>query len=233
MIRSLFIASGLAACAGAPSHEEPQDVPAPPLGYSAVYVQLADGSEDGTEPAPANPVDGAWQRLGLEGGAEDWRSASLDWFATEFGLDVEDPELDGRMILTERVVGPAVGHRVVMSTAEVVPPEGLSVTELGLQIHIVDPMGVELGGAWEGIWTPAGTLVAIGTYVIERAEGPVEVTYASTEPGFRDPSGYVAVPLAVEHPELGPGTAFASGGVRQGDDGRIHYEHRNSFTFPY
>ena len=239
MVRYLPLLALGVACTGPspddeiPSSEEPA-VRAPlPDGYTAMYMQIADGEYDPLELTETPSLREAWVQIGVEQDFDAWYEESLLWFADEFGLDYDDPTMEGRLQIVEVATTAADAYRVVMSTWDEVPPEGLPVIDVAVYLLVVDPQGIELGGAWEGTVAGPGALVARGLYAIERPSGMLHVPFQSAAPGIASVTGITTAECNVEHPELGPGRAIVVGrGSQDPTTGRVTSLARNIFTFP-
>lgn len=201
-----------------------------PDNYAAMYVQIGDGTVNPLDPAQ-NPSFQEVYDTYIGDDADAFRADAYAWFEEASGWTPDDPELEGRVLFSEVAAPPGAGYRIAMSTWEDVPPEGLSVTDVGITALVVDPSGVELGGSWDGWFAPPGTLLTYGTYLVHRGDEEVRIPFHSASPGSVTPDGKYIVACEVDHPEIGTGLAMAVATIAPLETGEMRYEIRNVFTF--
>ena len=206
------------------------EMPVPPEGYSAMYVQVADGSSDPLDPEQ-NPAAADVYAEHIGDDFEAWREEGYLWIAETFGLDIFDPSMEGRLVTYEAALSPGARYRVVSSTAEEIPEEGLPIIDIGLSVTVVDPLGMELGGEWEGTFAPPGTGAAYGLYIFDRGEEKVVAPFRSRGPMNSSAIGVSSLECIVEHPELGVGSATVFSEIAQSEQGLFDYDIRTVVLF--
>lgn len=139
-------------------------------------------------------------------GRSEEETAELDelaaaFFLDRFGIDVASSANTGRIRFGRWISDPRVNYRNYLTTGRVVPPEGWWLYEGGWILRILDPVGFELGGEWEGRAVTPGATFMIGNYLVletdetgdvvnrmpiyYRSAGPVEFDSTGQEAKFR------------------------------------------------
>lgn len=248
---------GLSLCASGVAKAEGWQPP--PLGLSQLIVYMADGLYDPMKPNPdphmkncdpmLNMCDGNYfqsQILGRSAGqviaAE---RAAKNYFRGQFGLNVDDPALQSRVMFRMFQIDPRVNYHVVAASGERVPREGWPVYFGGWIVVVVDPNGIDLGGRYPGVHTGLGGMFIYGENVIDvgRAEkirhGLPVIHYQSSQPPFVPPLGPAGVGdaaimfrLDLFNDHLGSGRARGRGEIIPQPDGRIKMDIVSVLTFP-
>ncbi len=92
-----------------------------------------------------------------------FEAEAVAFFEQRFGLNADDP----RLSLTRAYVNPELNYRVHHIAGRKIPPEGWALLDGSINLTVVDPAGVTLGGEFAGVHVPAGTLFPYGLYVIQ------------------------------------------------------------------
>ncbi len=164
-----------------------------PVGWDAYLTMMQNGEFDPATPNPDVPgcfqffCDGDFfqtevmQRTPGETAAVE-QDAKM-FFLTRFGIDVDAPDLAGRIFFRSFYQDPRVNQRVYAMSDRIVPTSGWKVRDGGFIIFLLDPNGVELGGEFDGQVAPAGTFLVYGEYnIAARKPGPpseIVISYRS------------------------------------------------------
>ncbi len=160
------------------------------------------------------------------------------FFLTRFGIDVDDPDLQGRVILKRWGMNPDFEYRAYQISGMKVPPEGYRVRDGGWYMQITDPDGVPLGGEFAGTHGPANSFFFFGHYNIQiekhghKHDEEIVIPYKALTPVTPQPDGSFLIRCELNHPEWG-------GGIVQGQvanitlpNGMVKGNGRNVVTFP-
>lgn len=138
------------------------------------------------------------------------RADALDFFETRFGL--VDADSDPDLAFFSFYVDPRIEYRAHVISGERVPDEGFVVHDGGWIAVVINPNGVDLGGAFAGRHVPVGTVFSFGDYNIERTrpgEGlqpdPLVVHYRCNHPLVFTFSGGEVFDCSLESDEFGIG----------------------------
>ncbi|MFT7560031.1 MAG: hypothetical protein ACI93R_001946 [Flavobacteriales bacterium] len=99
---------------------------------------------------------------------------------------------------------------------------------------VVDPAGVTLGGEFEGVVVPAGTMfTAEGTYLVRRGLGRADIKIDYRSRGPMQPVGRGgAINCEVYHEKFGWGVSWGYFEMHPLDNGQIAPQVRNVLAFP-
>jgi hypothetical protein len=150
-----------------------------PRGYSKYIVYAATGVIDPKNPSPRPGVTGCDGTLFCDGDyfhreimkRSDAEFAALQsqakaFFLERFGLNADDPASMGKIRFRDFTVNPSFGYRTYSFSGLPVPSSGYEVRDGGWLTEVIDPAGIKLGGEFEGITVPVGTIVVFGDYNI-------------------------------------------------------------------
>ncbi len=87
-----------------------------------------------------------------------------DFYNTRFGIDVDDPANNGRIIFKKWILDPRTNYRTYVAAGKKVPAEGWFFYDGGWLVQVTDPNGYTLGGEWEDYHTEQNTLIFFGNY---------------------------------------------------------------------
>lgn len=197
---------------------------------------------------PFSSVDGTFFLNGIVGGdgvdffknvlglsdeeIEESRQQAIAFYQQRFGLDVNDP----RLYFTGFQIDPAVNYRAVMISGEIrrTPRrDGYPIVDGGWGLAVMDPEGVDLGGEFEGVHVPAGTLFAKGTYLIKGGKHGKDITVNYRSRGPMQPVGTGGViDCEISHPDLGQGVAWGYFELHALPNNLTTAQVRNVLTFP-
>lgn len=219
----------------------PSDEPSGSTGPSSSGLEtdyglfMADGIINPLDPnfAPLIPADFFVEHFDYsEAEIEQERTAAKAFFADAYGLDVDALSAEGRAQFIEYRIDPGANYRVRALPDRVVQPEGWPVDDLAFSLAIIDPSGVELGGAYAGAVAAPGALAVSGYYVFDALdeEGAFDETvvirYHSDGVAATSLDGRSLFFCAMESEQLGTGLGKITSSIVQLDDGRI----ANDFT---
>ena len=177
---------------------------------------------------------------------EEQKQEALEFFAARFGMYKENPSL----LFTSVEVMPEIDYQVVFSSGEKVPEQGWQVRDAAWVFAVVNPEGMVLGGEFEGIHVPMGSMVAYGEYNIRktrknrRAEenmreskrknrrNTIHIKYQSLRPIVPDADGVIILACELFNEKYGEGQALGIVFPFELSDGRTVMNIRNTLTFP-
>lgn len=222
-----------------------------PDNFDKFLVYMADGQYDPNDPGYAAPTAEEFQREVMQRSDEEVaqdRAAAIEFYNQRFGLNLTDPggdlfaaftTADGVMF-TPFYFDPRNEYRAYVVSNERVPSAGWVIRDGGWSASIVNPDGFTLGGEYDGIHVPQGTMFAFGDYNIERTlpSGkviePLVIHYQSGGPIIMnsDLSGGMFFRCELISEEFGTGLAQGVVAPEMMPDGTIHQNIRNVLTFP-
>lgn len=215
MNTTLAIALGWVSGVGATS-------PTPtPKGFDHYMVLMAGGVLDLAESNPAPGVTGCaglfcdgefFQReiMGRDDAAlAEFTDEAKAFFEERFGVQVDAPELGGRISFGLFMTNPDWHYRMYTASGERTPAEGWPVRDGGYMLMVLDPDGLALGGEFEGTIAPAGSVMFYGNYNILVGKGPradeLVMLFKSTRPAQIQADGSVSLLCELEHEKWGSG----------------------------
>jgi|GEM_PF-1335741 len=151
--------------------------PTKPVGYNKMFVYVADGLYDITQPNADPNLSGCaftplcdgdyFQRVIM--GRDDYAIQQKEYEAKafyfdRFGIDVDDPATSEKINFRMIQVDPRLNYHAVFSSAVNVPNKGWRVRDGGWVVVVTDPDGLVLGGDFDGEHVPVGTLFVFGEY---------------------------------------------------------------------
>ncbi|GAB4192669.1 MAG: hypothetical protein Tsb002_22520 [Wenzhouxiangellaceae bacterium] len=166
----------------------------PPEGFDEFLVYMQNGEYNPAEPHPVVPgcaggiCDGNYfqetyqQRTPAEVDALEAQAKAF--YLARFGIDVDDPANDGRVLLQRFMIDPRAEYRAYVISNLYVPNRGFRINDGGWLLFITDPEGYELGGEFSGQTAPVGSLALFGEYQIEVQYGrriirEIDISYRS------------------------------------------------------
>ncbi len=228
--------------AATPPHAKPE-------GFDHYMVLMAAGTLDLTIDSPQPGVTGCaglfcdgeyFQRTIM--GRDDLELAlftaeAKDFFEQRFGVDVDDPALEGRIAFNLFMTNPDWQYRMYTSSDVRTPSAGWPVRDGGYVLMVLDPEGVDLGGEFEGSSAPAGSVMFYGNYNILIGNGPrrnreLVMLFKSTRPAQIQSDGSVSLLCELEHEDWGSGFAAVSVANVALSDTLVQGVGRNVLTFP-
>lgn len=209
-----------------------QDGTQAPDGFDALLVYLASGVYDPNDPDYTAPDGDFWQReiMGrTDAEIEQYRADAVEFFKQRFGID---PTTSEDVAFTSFMLDPRNEYRAYVVSGRDVPSEGWVVRDGGWTVAVMNPDGLTLGGEYEGVHVPQGTMMVFGDYNIEvPGEEPIIIHYQSGGPIIPSDQG-IQFHCELFSEELGSGLAqgISAGAVQE--DGLFHANVRNVLTFP-
>lgn len=111
---------------------------------------------------------------------EQDRANAIEFFQQRFGIDVVDNE---NVMFTSFTFDPRNEYRAYVVAGRDVPPEGWVVRDGGWSVAVTNPDGLTLGGEYEGVQVPQGSMMVFGDYNIDvPGEDPIIIHYQSGGP---------------------------------------------------
>jgi len=163
---------------------------------------------------------------------------AITYYIEQFGLDIDDPALAGRIELSMFTVNPDFEYRVHALSGMKAPAEGWMIRDGGFQLSVIDPNGVDLGGKTIGMHAPQGAAMFFGNYNIlvtgknGKPKDEIIISYKSSVPGELLPNGSFVFRCDMYHEEWGPGVGMGMILFTPLEDGTIRGNGRNVLTFP-
>ena len=137
---------------------------------------MGDGIFDPNDPHYTPPTGDYWHRV-IRGRTDEeiaeLRDEAAAFFADKFGVDVDDPAMQGRARLEAFMFDPRMDIRAFTISGETVPPEGYPIEDGGFRLVVTDPFGVTLGGDFPGVQVPQNTVGLYGEWVIKLPHKPI------------------------------------------------------------
>jgi hypothetical protein len=212
--------------------------------FDKVIVFMGAGDFDLSTPT-ADPLE---YHLGIMGRTfEEFQALEAEaiaFFKQRFGLDPNDPAMQGRIFLFPFHFEPTFDLRARFMSEAAIPGSGFVVRDGGWQLAVIDPAGVTLGGEFAGVHVPPGGTVTFGHYNIKmesvsgRGPGgpepdPIIIHYRSLSPIVPDARGDGHFRCELISEEFGPGIAQGvfSRAIPIGN-GVVRINIRNILTFP-
>ena len=171
--------------------------------------------------------------------ADAFEAEALAYFHERFGIDANDP----RLMLSRAYANPELGYRVYHLAGRKVPPEGWELQDGSINVTVVDPDGITLGGEFAGVHVPVGTLFPYGFYVIRPqppANGnpnpqgpqwdPILIHFRAFEPMLTGPTGSATIRCELFSEEFGTGLAQGIFSALSLPDGNVRVMARNVMT---
>ena len=222
-----------------------------PDNFDKFLVYMADGLYDPNDPNYTAPTPEEFQREIMQRNDEEIaqdRDAAIEFYNQRFGLNLEDPgdDLFASFTTEEGVMfsplffDPRNEYRAYVVSNERAPSSGWVVRDGGWTASIVNPDGFTLGGEFQGVHVPQGTIFAFGDYNIQRTLPggkdiePLIIHYQSGGPIIpnADQNGGMFFRCELFSEEFGAGLAQGVVAPEMLPDGRIHQNIRNVLTFP-
>jgi hypothetical protein len=212
---------------------------------------MADGLYDPNDPSYTAPNAQEFQRDVMQRSdaeiAQD-RADAIAFYNQRFGLNLVDPggdlfapfTTDDGVMFTPFYFDPRNEYRAYVVSNEQVPSSGWVIRDGGWSASITNPDGYTLGGEFDGIHVPQGTMFAFGDYNIQRTLPggreiePLLIHYQSGGPIIpnADQNGGMFFRCELFSEEFGEGLAQGIVAPQMLPDGRIHQNIRNVVTFP-
>jgi hypothetical protein len=235
----------------APEPEEAPDVTLraaakanpPPDPFTTFAVFIADGVvPPGVSPAAVGD-------LSFFTDVMDWNPAQIAaWRAeklavTETRWGILDPENNPNVMVQMGTTSPAIGYHAVVFSDRKVPAQGWPVREGFLNVVVVNPAGLTLGGEHAGIHVPAGTIVGGGgmynVQVTNKQGVPtgeeIVLDFETQEPMWLNPSNKYAFGFGffceLDSEDYGDGLAQGIITLIPQPDGSLKTNARNVLTF--
>lgn len=209
-----------------------QDGTQAPDGFDAFLVYMGAGVYDPNDPDYTAPDGDFWQReiMGwTESEIEQNRADAVEFFKQRFGID---PTTSEDVAFMNFMVDPRDEYRAYVVSGRDVPSEGWVVRDGGWSVAVMNPDGLTLGGEYEGVHVPQGTMMVFGVYNIDvPGEDPIIIRYQSGGPIIPTEQG-IQFHCELFSEDFGEGLAqgISAGSVQ--DDGLFHANLRNVLTFP-
>ncbi|MEM7353786.1 MAG: hypothetical protein AAF657_23505 [Acidobacteriota bacterium] len=220
----------------------------PPDGFDQFLVFLGGGLYDPTEPHPVVPgcfqlfCEGPYFQEVVMGRTPaeilEQEALAKAFFLQRFGIDVDDPANEGRLVFLFYTADPRVDYRVYHMAGEKVPSTGWEILDGGFLWLITDPDGYELGGEFAGVHVPAGAFASFGEYAIQKTllngapDGQIVLRFKAKTPILPKADGSLLALCELEHPEWGSGLAQVLMANVQQPGGLLKINLRNVSTFP-
>lgn len=203
-----------------------------PAGFDAFLVYMANGIYDPNDAGYTAP-DGDYFQRDIMGRTDEEieqdRANAIAFFKERFGIDVVDNE---NVMFTSFTFDPRNEYRAYVIAGRDVPPEGWVVRDGGWSVAVINPDGLTLGGEYEGVQVPQGSMMVFGDYNIDvPGEDPIIIHYQSGGPIIPSDQG-IQFHCELISEDFGHGLAqgISAGSVQ--DDGLFHANVRNVLTFP-
>ena len=150
---------------------------------------MANGIWDPNDPH-YTPPDGEYFHRVIRGRSEEEmaevRDAAAAFFHTVYGVDVDAPEMQGRVVLEPFMFDPRMDIRAFTISGETIPPEGVPIEDGGFRMIVLDPDGITLGGDFQGVAVPQFTVGLFGEWVIKLPPRPVRFKRAAKHTAKRE-----------------------------------------------
>jgi hypothetical protein len=169
---------------------------------------------------------------------EEIKNQAKAYYLKQFGIDVDDPALSGRITFDMFMVNPDFQYRVHALSDEPVSGDGWIIRDGGFRLSIIDPKGVALGGNNSGLMAPQGSMMFFGNYNILAADKhgkpkkEIIVFYKSINAGEPLPNGSFVFRCNMFNQQWGEGLGLGTMLFIPQKDGRIRANARNVLTFP-
>jgi hypothetical protein len=201
--------------------------------FDQVLVYMAAGIYDPDDADYEAPDGDFWHReiMGrTETEIEEDRAAAIDFFIERFGIDPVDND---DVMFQSFMVDPRNEYRAYVVEGHDVPAEGWVVRDGGWSVAVTNPDGLALGGEFEGVQVPQGSMMVFGDYNIDTVDGePIIIHYQSGEPIVSQDAGWIAFRCEIFHEDFGTGLAQGISASSVQEDGMMHANIRNVLTFP-
>jgi hypothetical protein len=220
LVSALFAGTALA--------QEPQV----PSGFDQLLVYMAAGTFDPNDPDYQAPDGDFWHRE-IMGRSDDEiaqnRTEAVEFFKTRFGID---PDNDDSVMFQSFMVDPRNEYRAYVVADREVPAEGWVVRDGGWSLAVMNPEGLTLGGDFEGVSVPQGSMMVFGDYNIDTGAEPIIIHYQSGEPIVPQAAGWIAFRCELISEEFGQGLAQGISARVTLENGLVNANIRNVLTFP-
>ena len=203
-----------------------------PAGLDAFLVYMANGVYEPNDAGYTAPDGMSFQRdiMGRsDAEIEQSQADAAEFFQQRFGIDVTD---NANVMFTSFTFDPRNDYRAFVVAGRDVPPEGWAVRDGGWSVAVVNPDGLALGGEYDGVHVPQGSMMVFGDYNIDvPGEDPIIIHYQSGGPIIPSDQG-IQFHCELISEDFGSGLAqgISAGAVQA--DGLYHANVRNVLTFP-
>ncbi len=203
-----------------------------PAGFDAFLVYMGNGIYDPNDAGYSAP-DGMFFQQEIMGRSEaeieQDQANAVAFFSERFGIDVIDNE---DVMFMPFMFDPRNEYRVYVLAGRDVPPEGWVVRDGGWSVAVVNPDGITLGGEYDGVHVPQGSMMVFGDYNIDvPGEDPIIIHYQSGGPIIPTDQG-IAFHCELISEDFGRGLAQGISAGTVHEDGLFHANVRNVLTFP-
>ncbi|MEO0974054.1 MAG: hypothetical protein AAFX85_13260 [Pseudomonadota bacterium] len=174
---SFLVTLALLSLAASTAHAEFPGLNPASSGFNHVLLSIADGEFDPFSPNPDVPgcfaavCDGNYFVTEVAQWTPDefaQREAEAKvFFLTRFGLDVDNLVASGQAMFSNTYADPRLNYRVRFMASEHVHELGWQKHDWALVLFLLEDL--TLGGEFEGVVAPAGTLLAFGEYWIQKS----------------------------------------------------------------
>jgi hypothetical protein len=203
-----------------------------PVGFDQLLVYMGAGTYDPNDPEYQAPDGDFWHRE-IMGRTDDEiaqnRAEAVEFFKTRFGID---PDNNDGVMLQSFIVDPRNEYRAYVVGNREVPAEGWVVRDGGWSLAVMNPAGLTLGGEFEGVQVPQGTMMVFGDYNIDTGAEPIIIRYQSGEPIVPQDAGWIAFRCELISEEFGRGLAQGISARVELENGLVNANIRNVLTFP-
>lgn len=218
-----------------------------PAGYDQFIVFMANGVFDPNDP---NPQPGAESCNGLfcDGtgfqrdvmGRDEFAIAAReqmakDFFFTRFGLDSDDPAMEGRLFFSSFMTNPDWDYRAYVMGSKT-SSKGWPVRDGGFYTLVTDPNGIDMGGEFEGHHAPFNSIMFFGEYnILIKEPGKDQemvLRFQSRVIHVIGADGNATFRCQIFNDELGEGYAIVATDNFLTEDGMVQGRGRNVITFP-
>ena len=204
-----------------------------PDGFDQTLVYMATGVYDPNDPDYEAPDGDFWHREIMGRSDEEIaenRAEAVDFFVERFGIN---PDERDDVMFTDFMFDPRNEYRVYAIGGRDVPTEGWVIRDGGWMLAITNPDGVTLGGEFDGVTVPQGTMMVFGDYNIDTVDGdPIIIHYRSGEPIVPQSAGWIAFRCELHSDEFGYGLAQGISEPVVDENGVVTANVRNILTFP-
>ena len=248
--RSMVAACAIATSLGMSSHAAADGKITTPDGFDSLVVYMGTGIFDPAVPEPRPGVVGCdglfcdglyFQKDVMQRTDEEIYNLTLEakqFYLERFGIDVDDPDNDGRVSFDMFTLNPDFEYRLYAISGMKVPSQGWLIRDGGFKLEVIDPDGIELGGELAGTHAPFGAAMFFGNYNIlvtnknGKPKDELLIFYASDVPGEILPNGSFVFRCDMFNDELGQGLGLGTIANVPLDDGTVRANGRNIITFP-
>lgn len=212
----------------------------PPDPFTTFAVFIADGVvPPGVSPALNGDLSFFFDVMDWDQATFDaWKAEKLLVAETRWGIP--DPENNPNVSLQIGTTNPILDYRVVTFSDRRVPTTGWKNREGFINLVVTNPAGLTLGGVFNGLTVPAGTIVGGGgIYNIEvtNKQGvptgeEIVIDFDTQEPLLLLPAGFAfGFFCAVDSDDFGDGLAQGITALVPQPDGSLKTNVRNVVTF--